>query len=438
MCRTKLWLSVSSLVFLACGQPPPEQQGLTYWKDVAPIVSDKCVGCHQTGGIAPMPLDSFEAVKTNATLIADATRTGRMPPFLLTHDGSCGSVEDAETLSAAQIDVLGKWAVSALNEGTVAVVPKPAVKSLGPGLTYQTPSITPVAQGGVLAEEDEYRCFEFDSARTTDGFITGYEVIAGNTAMVHHMLAFVIDPARVTQSGKTNAQLIQALDATDPDRIGWPCFGLAGEGVETDSIPVSWAPGQGPVVYPTGIGAPLRKADKVVIQMHYNLADTRVRGQSDSSLLRLRTVDTVERKAVFVFFDPLLASLGAPQPTIIPPNAASTQLKWKVGVADLGFGQLPYADLVGTLPHMHARGKKMRLDVITSGAPVCASKVDRWDVGWQKFYFYKEPVRLTATSELELMCDYDTSGQSNPTLPGWGSRNEMCLSVLMLALPAGL
>ncbi len=436
MRNIKLWMSVLSLLGLACDQAPT----ITYWKDVAPIVNSKCVACHQEGGVAPMALDSYEAVKTNAKRIAAVTSSGQMPPFLLTHDGTCGPIEDGETLNATEIARLTEWSDSAMTEGTKVATPTPAIRSLGDALSYQTPMMAPVAQGGMLAEHDEYRCYAFDAQLNNDAFITGYEVLPGNAAMVHHLLAFVVDPTHVTQQGKgkTNGELMQALDELEPDRAGWPCFGLAGEGVETVSAPVTWAPGQGPVHYPNGMGAPLRKTDKVIVQIHYNLADPRVKGQTDSSTLRLRTAETVERKVAFVLHDPLLNTLFSGQPTLIPPLAASTQLKWKVSAAELGLGGLPFVDLIGVMPHMHALGKRLRLDISNDGVAACMAKVDRWDIGWQKFYFYKEPVRLTGGSQLELMCDFDTSAVSQATAPGWGSRNEMCLTVLMLALPSGL
>ena len=49
----------------------------------------------------------------------------------------------------------------------------------------------------------------------------------------------------------------------------------------------------------------------------------------------------------------------------------------------------------------------------------------------------KEKPSITPTTELQVTCEYDTSKDTSPVLPGWGTRNEMCLTVLMVALPAG-
>src|SRR5262249_43823413 len=71
---------------------------VTSWQDVAPIYSEKCVPCHQTGGIAPFPLDNYTDALTNAALELAETAAGDMPPYFMVHDGSCGSFEDSRTL----------------------------------------------------------------------------------------------------------------------------------------------------------------------------------------------------------------------------------------------------------------------------------------------------------------------------------------------------
>ncbi len=70
-------------------------------------------------------------------------------------------------------------------------------------------------------------------------------------------------------------------------------------------------------------------------------------------------------------------------------------------------------------------------------ALACASHLDGCDFHWQEFYFYKTPPTITTDSELQLTCGYDTSADTAPVLPGWGTRNETSLTVLMVALPPG-
>lgn len=194
---------------------------------------------------------------------------------------------------------------------------------------------------------------------------------------------------------------------------------------------------KGPRSTPAGIGYQLPGNAVFVVQVHYNLAA--VTGQSDSSRVRLRTAATVERRAISLLWDPLLDTLGG-TPTVLPPATPSTQVKFSATGAEAGFGQLPSVDLIGVMPHMHGRGRQIELRVgTTSTAATCASRIDQWNFDWQKFYFYAgTPLRLTANSTLEVTCTYDTSAETSPVYPGWGTRNEMCLNILMLALPPGL
>ena len=46
--------------------------------------------------------------------------------------------------------------------------------------------------------------------------------------------------------------------ARRPIASGWPCFGAAGDGVDVSGVPVTWAPGQGVVNYPNGMGVPVQ------------------------------------------------------------------------------------------------------------------------------------------------------------------------------------
>ncbi len=430
-----LWV-LGAVLMAACGTQAPKET-VTYWGNVAPLVNAKCATCHQAGGIGPFALDTYAAVRDHAADMAAAASAGTMPPYLLAHDGTCGQFNAAESLSADEVSLLGAWAASKREEGKVAAVPLPSTPGLQGAVSVQTPSIVPVAQGGQLAESDEYRCFRATPTLTKSSFITAYEVLPGNAALVHHVLGFVVDPNRKTRSGKTNQEVMQALDDADADRVGWPCFGVAGDGVEVDSVPISWGPGQGKVVYPEGLGVLQRATDVLILQVHYNLESPVVRGQSDSTTVKLRYADSVPRQAAFLFYDPLLETLFGPEPKVIPPGAASTRLSFTNTGAQLGFGAEPY-DLVGVLPHMHTRGKKSLLEVKQQGKSECLAKVDRWDFHWQKFYFYEGTLpQLNAESELTLTCDYDTAGDTAPVLPGWGTRNEMCLAILMIAPHTG-
>jgi hypothetical protein len=437
------------LQFGGCGHDGPAastdagatSSAMTYWGDVAPVLDAKCVRCHQAGGIAPFALDGYSNAKGHGALASAAVTSGEMPPYYIDHDGSCGDFQADEALTPAEKQKITAWFSQGMAEGVPAASTLPPLPTLTDGKDFHTPPFAPVAAGGPLAQHDDYRCFLIDPALGADTFITGYEVSPGNPAMVHHVIAFVVDPAKPSSRGRSNAELIQELDAQSPDVLGWECFGGAGDGVEVEGAPVDWAPGQGVVEYPPKMGVPLPQTQRLVVQIHYNLADPRVQGMMDSTTVRLRFASQVDRRLVFALPDAFLGSLRNPTPDSLAPGQASVKYSWKMQAADMGLAApLPYADLIAVMPHMHQRGRGLDLSIgATSDSPLaCAARTERWDSHWQKMYFYRSPPRLTPASELQVTCDFDTSRDTAPVLPGWGTQNEMCLTVLMLALPPGL
>jgi hypothetical protein len=438
-------LLVLAFITAACSSGGPGGNGdggtlpgsLTYWNDIAPLINDKCVKCHQAGGIGPFPLDNYEVVKLMAPTIAGVTKVNYMPPYLMTHDGSCGQFEDGDALSPEQIARLEAWSKGDRLEGTRVTITRPSIPGITDGDAYTSPMTAPRAQGTGVAMNDEYRCFPLGSKRADDAYITAYEVRPGNQLLVHHVIAFLVDPDKKTRDGRTNAEVMKALDDKDLDRPGWPCFGLAGEGVEVDAIPAIWAPGQGPVTYPGKVGVRHRKTEQVIMQIHYNLADPRVAGMSDSTTVQFRYATTVERRAVFVVEDPFLDTLQKPQPDTLPPGLMETTYTWTRTGAQLGIPPLAGINMLGLMPHMHGRGVREQL-TLGPGAGTCAAQVKQWNFGWQKFYFYKgAPPTLTADTPIKLACTYNTMGDTMPVLPGWGTGNEMCTAILMVALPPG-
>ena len=408
---------------------------VTYWQDVAPIYNSKCVRCHQDGGIAPFRLDDYADAKANADLEKQYTAAGMMPPYFMVHDGSCQAFQDDATLSAGEKATIATWVDGGTVEGTPATLTLTPQPTLPNAVDVTTPLFAPMAQGGALAEFDEYRCFLFDAPIAADSFLTGYAVTPGEPSIVHHVLAFIVDPQATGQGGETNAAIIQALHDASPDRLGWPCFGGAGDGVKVAGVPVTWAPGQGVVEYPSGMGVPLKTTDKLVIQIHYNLADPASAGKTDSTAVHLQFASSVNRQIAFSLPDGFLDTLGNATPDSLAPGQADVSYTWTRTGHDIGLDGIPSVDLVGVMPHMHGRGIRQQMQIGPPGNLACASHLEGWDFHWQEFYFYKTPPTLTPDSQIQVTCEYNTSADTAPVLPGWGTRNEMCLTVLMVALP---
>jgi hypothetical protein len=281
-------------------------------------------------------------------------------------------------------------------------------------------------------------------------FITGFEVLAGNTSLVHHVLAYSVNPAQVvgrTQDGQpiTNAQAMEALQQASGGNGSWPCFGAAGEGVVPEGLTLTWAPGTGVTHYPAGTGLALPQGHQIVMQVHYHLHEGNNHlhaglAESDQTRVRLALARSVERPAISGLPDLFLATRGTPQETQLPPGQEAVSTEWTLpgqwvaeDLAPLLGGVKPSRfDVYGIFPHMHGTGRELSASFDGEGTSTCAAQVPRWDYHWQQMYFYDAPVSWSASQSLHVKCTYDTRGRTSPTLPGLGTNDEMCLFGLYL------
>lgn len=400
----------------------------TYWQDVAPITYEHCVVCHRDGGIGPFSLDGYDPTVALAPLAVESVVARRMPPWGVTDDGSCNSWRDSTALSDAEIATITAWFDAGMPEGEpVDDLGVPELPSLEGALSGSTPVFVPEAIGGDLMENDEYRCFLVDPGIESDGYLTGSAVTPGNPGLVHHVFGVLIEPTQ------NNLESIASMDGESPDRPGWPCDSPFA-GVLPKASPIIWAPGQGVSKLPEGTGMPVAAGDLLVAQIHYNLIDPALVGQSDSTTLHLEVEDQVEREGTYEFYPGLLTTLFSSQPHLIPPGEEAHSFTYTVGMSGLvsqfGFG----AELWGVFPHAHELGASISIRLIDGqGNETCVAEIPRWDFNWQHYYYMEEPLLLDFDDELEVTCVYDSTGIDEPTSPGWGTQNEMCFLGLFVS-----
>ena len=97
----RVTFGVGALLALGCGgeTAAPGAGGPTYHTDVAPILAQHCRACHSADGVALFPFDDFAQASSAAAAIADATSSGRMPPWHVEDDGSCRSFIGGPTIT---------------------------------------------------------------------------------------------------------------------------------------------------------------------------------------------------------------------------------------------------------------------------------------------------------------------------------------------------
>jgi hypothetical protein len=384
-------------------------KGPLNYEDVAPILMKNCVTCHYKGGIAPMPLITYEDAQPYAGLMASNTKGRLMPPYPADDSGECHTFKDARWLSDADIATIGAWADAGAPEGNPADAPKVPPPPAG----LANPTVVLDAGGAYTPDaslEDDYRCFVVDPQLDSTQYIVSYELVPDQVPEVHHSILFALE-------SDADVATVEQLDA-DGKGLGYSCFG--GPGASAHPVAL-WAPGGGVISYPTGSGLELTAHRKLVLQIHYNLANG---ATPDRSQLKLLLSPSVDKPAKLI-------GVSDPKSLILPPREldATASATWTVPPGSYAKG----LDLWGVLPHMHNRGTKLE-EVTDDNA--CIIDVPRWNFHWQTFYQYQTgAIHLDPGAELKVTCHFNTMMDTNPVTWGEGTSDEMCLSYAYVTVP---
>jgi hypothetical protein len=104
-------------------------QEVSFHKDIEPILQRSCQNCHRAGGVAPMPLVTYDQVAPFAGLIEYKTglrdRAGAMPPWYMEKDIGIQHYKSDPSLSEEEIAAISTWARSGTPEGNPADAPAP-------------------------------------------------------------------------------------------------------------------------------------------------------------------------------------------------------------------------------------------------------------------------------------------------------------------------
>lgn len=393
---------------------PGTREVVTYAADVEPILAAHCVSCHTAGAIAPFALDSFDDARRWAPASAATARTRTMPPWNLDNSGDCQTYGNARWLAEDEIAILEQWVDDEMPAGT------PTLPSPRP----PEPAITVSAVRGMSEPYrpeattdhplDDYRCLVipgFDS----DTHVTAFEVRPGRPTQVHHIIGYVAADA----AGEEEI-LQRDADAPGP---GFPCFG----GLTTANVlgVFGWAPGTMRARYPDGVGIEVPGGRAMVLEIHYNLATDIAPDQTE---VAFELATEVDRAGLLAAYDD-----GA---LLLPPGRADATHEHAFSFADFGVPEPLLA--YGVSPHMHLRGISQRLDAVhADGTSTCLMDVPRWDFNWQDTGIYTAPVRIEPSDRLETTCVFDTRGDMAPVPWGEGTREEMCLSTLVVTRENG-
>ena len=92
-----------------------------FTEDLAPILWQRCAGCHHPGGSGPFSVLTYSSVHKHAREIAEATASRHMPPWL--PESGYGEFMGEDRLSAQQISLISKWVRNGAPEGPESALP---------------------------------------------------------------------------------------------------------------------------------------------------------------------------------------------------------------------------------------------------------------------------------------------------------------------------
>src|SRR5712671_6162337 len=98
---------------------------VTFSKDVAPILQDKCQACHQPNSIAPMSLITYEETRPWARSIKNRVEMRQMPPWHIDRSVGVQKFKNDMSLTDEQISTIVRWVDSGAPLGNLKDMPAP-------------------------------------------------------------------------------------------------------------------------------------------------------------------------------------------------------------------------------------------------------------------------------------------------------------------------
>ena len=122
---TIAFVALLSIRGQAVSEPQQPAGAVTFTKDVAPILQQKCQVCHQPDSIAPMALLTYDDAKKYGRRIKTKVSERLMPPWHLDKTVGIQQFKNDRSLSDAQIAAIVRWVDDGMPEGDPKDLPAP-------------------------------------------------------------------------------------------------------------------------------------------------------------------------------------------------------------------------------------------------------------------------------------------------------------------------
>ena len=379
-----LWGAVSLLgPALALAQPGPG--GVTFSRDVAPVLFARCAGCHRPDGSAPFSLLTYQDARSRATQIAAVTAARTMPPWQ--PEPGHGEFVGSRRLSDAEIRVFRTWAQQGAPEGDARE--QPALPQWTSEWELGPPDLIITLPPYQLRPDgpDMFRNVVVSAGFSGTKYVRAWQFRPGNLRVVHHA---------TIQMDTTG--LSRRLDAQD-DTAGYEGV-VALTARAPDGFFLDWAPGHRPATAVEGTAWPLDGASDLVVMLHLRPSG---KPEAVQASLGLYFADT--------------------PPSRLPVMLRLTRQDLDIAPGDRGYEttdsyRLPVDVTVHTVqPHAHYLGRHLEGTAqLPGGRVVPLIQIRDWNFNWQDVYHYTDPMTLPAGTRISMRYVYDNSA-GNPRNP---------------------
>lgn len=364
-----------------------------------------------------MPFETYKQTKPFAAAIRNATAKRTMPPWFA--DRCCGHFSNDPSLTDEQIRTLARWAEEGTPEGNVKDSPPRLNRAAGwnienPDLVLKMPSAKAIPASGDVP----YQYVIIPTGFKTDHWVRMSEIRPGNSAVVHHAVAYIREPRSSWLRGAPVGVPFTADDLTDP--------ALRRDAMWTASdILLVYAPGSLPDQWPDDFAKLVPAGSDIVLQMHYTTHGMAGSDQTGVGLVFSKKPPAKRVLTLQVTNDHFL----------IPPGDPDHHVEVH--------GSIPNdALLLSFFPHMHLRGKSFEYNLIRKGQRrETLLRVPNYNFYWQLSYRLAQPIPLYSGDVLQAIATFDNSkGNSHNPDPDsavtWGEQTwaEMMVGFFDIAV----
>jgi len=407
--------------------PSDGTPGVTFNKDVLPILQRNCQICHRPNGVAPMSFLTYSSTRPWAKAIKAAVINRQMPPWFA--DPHYAKLRNAPKLTQANIDTLAAWADTGSDEGESADRP-PDIHWIE-GWRIRPDVVVSMREPYVVHAKGrgEIQQFVVPNPFKQDTWVTSIEIRPGDPSVVHHVIVQIPEqrmpppPPPPAVSGRKcvncapprailrPAVLSTAVDVI-PNRPGGGSYSdifarheerRTGHGVFT-TMEAVYAPGTLPLDFRYTDSAKLIRAGTPIrIEVHYT-----PNGKETADLTKIGfTIAKTPAHRRFVLMAPEhLVDSRKP----IPAGASNWETK-----GELTFEQ--DAELAWFMPHMHLRGKDMTFRLVHPDGRKETVLSAKFNFNWQLGYELAKPIKVTKGTRMIVTAHHDNSANNplNPT-----------------------